>query len=358
MAEEKFVSIFPYNVKSYLRNSIFDAKKNKKIEPPIFAVLKKYLQEKNIYINTYDIATKETPYKYVYFDLPYPWDFSSFPVWKMIFLNRKKNILICNESATVIPFNYMKIVHFFFTKVYTWYDELVDNEQSSSSSKKYFKILLPKSSLGIRTNPKKFKEKKFLVLINANRLPFYPFKLLKPFGKELYSERIKSIEFFERNIPDKFFLYGRGWNKPKKYNLTEIVFGYKKYSTYMGEVGNKIETLSNFKYCLCFENLTDVNGYITEKIFDCFKAKCVPIYWGATDIEKYIPKNCFIDFRDFGDYEKLLAYLASIDESKYNSYIKNIENLLSDKKFIDMWFEGGFAKFFLRDILEIKTNEK
>ena len=40
----------------------------------------------------------------------------------------------------VIPFNYMKIIHFFFTKVYTWNDKLVDNEQSSSSSKKLMEI--------------------------------------------------------------------------------------------------------------------------------------------------------------------------------------------------------------------------
>ncbi len=347
MIKTKIVSIFPYNVKSYLKNGIFDPQKNKKIEPPIFAVLKKYLQEKNIEINTYDINTPETPYKYVYFDLPYPWDFSGLSVWKMIFLNRRMNILICNESAMVIPFNYMKIIHLFFTKVYTWNEGLVDNQE-------YFQIRLPKSSIGINTPAKKFKDKKFLVLINKNVLPFFPFKLFKPFGKELYTERIKSIEFFEKNIIDKFELYGRGWNKPKRYNLSELFFGFKKYSIYKGEIEDKIKLLSNFKYSLCFENLTDVKGYITEKIFDCLKARCIPIYWGASDIEKYIQKDCFIDFRDFGDFEKLLQFLESIDENRYNTYIKNIESLLSDKKFIDMWFEAGFAKFFLKDVLEIK----
>ncbi|MDO8638393.1 MAG: glycosyltransferase family 10 [Candidatus Daviesbacteria bacterium] len=348
--EEKFVTITPSNYNAHLRNALFDIKKKQKNVETIFATLKKYLKQRNIHINTHDIFTKKNPYRYIYIDLPYPFP-RNFAVWKMIFSNKKKNILICNESSMIAPFNYMKIFHFFFAKVYTWNDDLVDN-------KKYFKILFPKSSLGIKTSPKKFKDKKFLVLINSNKLPFYPFMLLKPSGKELYSERIKSIEFFERNIPDKFFLYGRGWNKPKKYNLTEAIFGYKKYSTYKGEADNKIELLSNFKYCLCFENLTDIKGYITEKIFDCFMAKCIPIYWGASDIEKYIPKDCFIDFRDFGNYGKLLSYLVSIDETKYNSYIKNVEALLSDKKFIDTWFEEGFAKFFLNDVLEIKNENE
>ncbi len=342
ISTEKFVSVFPYNGNAYLQNVAFDSQKNKGIEASIFVTLKNFLKERNISINTYDVVTKKAPFKYVYFDIPYPWNFGA---WKIIISNKKKNILLCNESSLIIPFNYWKIFHFFFAKIYTWYNPLVDN-------KKYFKIKLPKSSTGIKTRPKKFKEKNFLVVINKNTLPFYPFKLLNFFGRELYSERIMAIEFFERTIPDKFCLYGRGWNKSKKYNLNELVFGPKIYSTYRGEIGNKIKLLSNFKYCICFENLTDVNGYVTEKIFDCLKAKCVPIYWGASDITKYIPKNCFIDFRDFGDYKKLLKYLTYLDENAYNNYIENIQKLLSNKKFTDMWFENGFAKFFLEDILE------
>lgn len=347
MSEEKFISIFPYNGNQYLHNIAFDSQKNKGIERSIFLTLKKYLKQRNININTYDISTKKAPYKCVYFDLPYPWNFSA---WKLVLTNRKKNILICNESSLIIPFNYWKILHIFFTKVYTWYDELVDN-------KKYFKILLPKSSAGIKTKLKKYRQKEFLVIINKNTLPFFPFQLLMSFGKELYSERIKSMEFFERSIPDNFFIYGRGWNKPKKHNLSEKIFGFKKYSNYKGEVDNKIELLSNFKFCLCFENLTDINGYITEKIFDCLKAKCVPIYWGATDITDYIPKNCFIDYRNFGSYKELLDFLTSLDETAYNRYIRNIQKLLSDKKFITLWFEEGFAEFFYKDILKIQTHD-
>ena len=121
------------------------------------------------------------------------------------------------------------------------------------------------------------------------------------------------------------------------------------------KTNNKIKLLSGFKHSLCFENITDVEGYVSEKIFDCFKAKCIPIYWGASNIENYIPKDCFIDFREFKEYKKLLDFINSIDEVKYNEYIKNIEKLLKDKKFLKPWFEDGFANFFLEDVLEIKT---
>lgn len=346
--EEKFVSIFHNNVKASLRNSMFDIKKKYMAEVPIFATLRNFLRQRNIYINTYDIPIKSPVYRNIHFDVPYPFP-SNFPVWKKIFSNRRKNILICTEPPTVNPFNYMGIIHAFFIKVYTWNDELVDN-------KKYFKFRLPKASIGINTAALEFKEKKFLSLINSNKSTFAPFKLLSSFGRELYSERIRAIEFFQKQIPNKFYLYGRGWNSAKKYNLKESLLGFKKYSAYKGDVDDKIKTLSGFKYSLCFENLTNVKGFITEKIFDCFKARCVPIYWGASNIEEYIPKDCFIDFRDFGDYEKLLIFLTSIDENKYNSYIENIERLLADKKFISGWFEEGYAKFFLEDVLEIKQD--
>lgn len=344
MHYKKNVSVFPYNSGQYLHNIAFDPKQNKGAEALVLVSLKKFLKEKNIEINTYDMQKNLPPDACVYFDMPYPSDFSA---WKLILSNVGKNILICNESSLIIPFNYWKPLHIFFNKVYTWYEPYVDN-------KKYFHLLWPKSTAGIRTQHKKFSEKNFLILINGNKLPFFPFQLINLFGRELYSERIKAIEYFEKKIPQKFSLYGRGWNKVKKYNISEMLFGFKKYTTYKGEISDKIELLSRFKYCLCFENVCDVNGYITEKIFDCLKAKCIPIYWGASDITKYIPKECFIDFRDFGDYDKLLTYLNSITEKRYNTYIDSIEKLLTDKKFRETWFEDAFAEFFLNNILNEK----
>lgn len=333
----KYVKIFPYNGGKYLQNKIF----REGVEVLVLSKLKEYLKKNNIDINTYDIKTPEPAYKCVYFDTPYPWDIAG---WKLILSNIGKNVLICHESSLIVPFNYWKVLHVFFNKVFTWYNPIVDN-------KKHFHRLWPKSTLGINTKPKKFNEKEFLVLINSNKLPFYPFKLINAFGRELYSERIKAIDFFERTIPGKFSLYGKGWNKPKKTNVRESVFGYRTYASYKGEVKDKLELLSRFKYCHCFENVTDIEGYITEKIFDCLKAKCIPIYWGATDITKYVPKECFIDFRDFGSYAKLLTYLDSIDEKIYNRYIKHIESLLADNTFRETWFEDSFADFFLQQVL-------
>ena len=101
--------------------------------------------------------------------------------------------------------------------------------------------------------------------------------------------------------------------------------------------------MSQYKFSICFENMSHQQGYITEKIRDSFKAKCVPIYRGAENITDYIPENCFIDYRKFKNNDNLLEYLNTMEESIYNNYITNIEYFLStdDAK---KWFDNQRAK--------------
>ena len=57
--------------------------------------------------------------------------------------------------------------------------------------------------------------------------------------------------------------------------------------------------MSRYKFALCYENLSGVKGYVTEKIFDAVHAQTAPIYWGATNITDYIDQKAFIDYRQF-----------------------------------------------------------
>ena len=86
------------------------------------------------------------------------------------------------------------------------------------------------------------------------------------------------------------------------------------------------------------------NGYITEKIFDCFFAGCVPVYWGAEDITDYIPKDIFIDFRKFKDFEQLDNYLRNIDEETYRSMIAKTEEFLNSEMFGKLFSVGAYVK--------------
>lgn len=123
-------------------------------------------------------------------------------------------------------------------------------------------------------------------------------------------------------------------NKTKK--IITDYYGTTPYPNihYKGPIGNfgtnetfpssieKLKILNKYKFNLCFENCYHELwswDYITEKIFDCFRAKTIPIYWGCYNIEDHIPKDLFIDFRDFkSNIPKLVEYLLSISKEEYN----------------------------------------
>lgn len=97
---------------------------------------------------------------------------------------------------------------------------------------------------------------------------------------ELQTLRYQAIGYFKetRKQDDIFDLYGKGW--PSDY-ASEI------------PAGEKINTIKDYKYCLCIENLT-MPGYVTEKIIDAMVAGVVPVYSGAPDIQEFIPEDCFV----------------------------------------------------------------
>lgn len=341
MEDKKFIALKPFNNKIYYKNAIFSDNPAK--GSPYIRAARKLLQENGFEMNTIDLLSEKETYKEVYIEAPYPWQIG---LWIRIVKNRKKNILFIGEPPLINPFSFFKICLIFFSKIYTWNDNLLDN-------KKYFKYVLPRIFKKITLKRMPFEQKKLLILMNSNLGPFLPFQLLTKSSKELYSERIKAIDFFNKFYPADFSLYGRGWNKPQKFSLKQRLFGYKKYKTYKGEFPqkDKYKILSLYKFCLCFENSATI-GYISEKIFDCFKGKTVPIYLGAPNISDHINPKCFIDYRKFKSFNELVHFLQRMNEKTYNGYLNEIEKLLSSKVIKNKWSVDTFAKTFLKAVLK------
>lgn len=329
----------------YKKNKIFEIDNGDNI----FFGFKKRLEKLGIIINTIDLDNHKDVDYIIFCDVPLFWEIGYI---KKLLLNKDKSILFCFEPPVISPLGHRKFFHKFFHSVYTWNDRFVDN-------KKVKKFHLPVLNSNLNFPEVPFEKKKLLCILNSNKSVPYLLILLSPFKKVLYSERLKAINFFENKIPGEFDLYGRGWNAPMKFSIKEKLFGHKKYISFRGAIprnlNSKLEILSKYKFNLCFENCV-ADGYISEKILDCLKAHTVPIYLGAPNIEKDIPKNCFIDLREFNDYPELLNFLTNIDEKTYSQYIENGRKLLKAKKFFETWFEDGFLKIFLEAISFRKTN--
>jgi hypothetical protein len=79
---------------------------------------------------------------------------------------------------------------------------------------------------------------------------------------------------------------------------------------------------NQYKFIYCHENsITD--GYITEKIFNCFFARTIPIYFGSSDKYRYFNNNSFIDIETFND--DTFNYVKSLNKNRkiYNNFLNN-----------------------------------
>ncbi len=149
---------------------------------------------------------------------------------------------------------------------------------------------------------------KRVVVINGNHKPASR-------NKELYSKRIEAM--VKLSGDGAVDLYGRGWDR--WFSRSSMWLPYWKnrktlLSIYKGPCESKFEVLSRYEFCLCFENM-EMKGYMTEKLFDCLYAGCVPIYYGAPDIKDYVDHECYIDCSRFHNWDDLLGYIMSLSVS-------------------------------------------
>jgi hypothetical protein len=137
--------------------------------------------------------------------------------------------------------------------------------------------------------------------------------------REQYSLRIKAmVELTKLKVID---LYGVGWgDRWSRRNL------YPAYwlnlpqinSIYKGSCISKYEVLHNYDFCLCFENMS-MDGYITEKLFDCLYAGTIPLYMGAPNILDYIPAAAFIDCRKYSTWTEMWNDVISMSEKQIST---------------------------------------
>ena len=99
-----------------------------------------------------------------------------------------------------------------------------------------------------------------------------------------------------------------------------------------------------------YENARDIPGYITEKIFDCFFAGCVPVYLGAPNVADYIPSGTFIDKRNFKTYEELYSYIKNMPETEYAGYLDAIKNFVRSDKIYPFSAECSAETLFMEII--------
>jgi hypothetical protein len=176
-----------------------------------------------------------------------------------------------------------------------------------------------------------WQDRSFLALINSNKragsiapgLPwrqrwqaevtYWALRTVDPLlrGRELYADRLAAIRYFARY--DGFHLYGYGWEQPvhRANRATQTAVRRANRGEIAAGLRAKRAVLNRYRFAICFEN-TIFPGYLTEKLFDCLLAGCIPIYWGDPTVAVQIPPTCYIDYRQFGDLAELDRYLQQL----------------------------------------------
>lgn len=115
--------------------------------------------------------------------------------------------------------------------------------------------------------PVPWNERKFMCMVTANK---HYSMLPKEWDQspsfrmametQLHDYRYDAIGHFIQK--EGFKLYGRGWPEDMA-----------------SPCDDKLETIKNYKFALCFEN-GSYEGYTTEKVIDCLVAGVIPVYRG------------------------------------------------------------------------------
>ena len=91
-----------------------------------------------------------------------------------------------------------------------------------------------------------------------------------------------------------------------------------------------LNLFQQYKFVFVCENSIS-DGYITEKIFNCYFSRTIPIYYGSNKINYYFNDNTFINI-NLNELEKTKVRILTtmmFDNEKYNYYIS--QNIINPK---------------------------
>ena len=172
---------------------------------------------------------------------------------------------------------------------------------------------------------------KRVVVINGSHNP-------RSRNREQYSLRIEAMaELSKMGVVD---LYGAGWERWWSRSALWLPYWRNRSALmkiYQGKCASKFAVFQNYEFCLCFENMC-MDGYITEKIFDCLYAGTIPLYLGAPDILKYIPGEVFVDCRKYSTWTEMWQDVVAMPADRIEAMRQAGRNFLRSEpalKFYD-----------------------
>jgi alpha(1,3/1,4) fucosyltransferase len=280
-----------------------------------FKILKNITEKDGIRINTPDIALGSGALDaLIQCDVPFPGnqDFQA-----------SLKVLILIEPSMIRPDNWNWRQQLGYDHVCTWDIDWIENCG--------FEFITPftcdpEEISRLDLTEENFYNRKLIVAVSGNKRSNTP--------GELYSLRFKDYEWLLKNTPSSFELAGVGWDT-------------SKFNRLISPTNNKRAFISSGRFAIAYENTQVSPGYISEKIFDCFKAGTVPVYMGDPRSMLLIPKECYVDRRTYISTGEMFDDLANMSFERWCSYLRAFEDFIrspSAAKFSSVSFARSLTR--------------
>jgi hypothetical protein len=181
-----------------------------------------------------------------------------------------------------------------------------DNDNFVSAPSVMFSHLIGKADF-YRNNQNFNKAKKLSICVSVSKTPGK--SPMYDFRRELVAKILES----DLNCD----IFGRGWTIPDP--------------RYKGSPDNKAEALLPYEYSIAVEN-AELDGYISEKLFDCFVCNTVPIYYGTSTVNTIYNPKSFLPLPYTNDISRLIEWLKDLSKSEKGSNLKYKDYVIESKE--------------------------
>lgn len=186
-------------------------------------------------------------------------------------------------------------------------------------------LMRPKYYQYIKRLAKNPKRGKYAIISNGikgENILNLPFFLQRPFNTKDFEKKKKVAK-----VPKKFCcLIISNESAFDRIDFAKKLSKYKKVDIYGGTSLTNSDNsklpkswvenfkfYSQYKFVICFEN-SFAKEYLTEKLPNAMLGGSIPIYRGAPNISKYFNTKSFINFDDYGSYDKMIKKIIELDK--------------------------------------------
>ena len=254
-------------------------------------------------------------------------------------------ILILQEPKVVLPANYSKRNLKKFNKVVR-----VGRPPKNGSVSLFWPQFWPKIEIeydfGSRINTG-------AALMASNHLSLVE--------NELYSLRRRCVY----TMPD-LYVFGKGWNQkltskvkqlliclrsllrhPTKISPKSLSHWFSDLNKIVSSPVDKLNTLQEFKINLVIENSAE---FLTEKLFDAFFARCIPVYVGPRISDYLIPSHLVVQCEP--SVKGIREGIKVAEGMNYQSWLIGLESWLETAETKEIWSAETYISNLIKILLD------